>query len=165
MWGSRSIFMTQTITKHNSVAVELIGFRDQKQKDFLFKLLNELAPLFPHWVKDIEVRFVSNDEVNNSPCLAEIAQYPEYKLIRINLFCIFFEDSEEKQRDNLIHELAHTTIGIFTTWVRETLLPPFEDINTTLHEVLKKETTYKLEAVTQELTETFKDLLEAKREI
>jgi hypothetical protein len=123
-------------------------FDNPEQESIAKELVDELASLFPIWVRRLYVHSVRKD---NQSITASVRLHSDYLFATLELPASFFELQPNDRRHAILHETVHMYHEPILVWVRDKVIYPIKDRNKELHEYLDEEFTERIERFTTDM--------------
>ena len=127
------------IAAHHSVKIEYCNFDKQSNLELIHERLLKVSFLFPRWLDKLNITLYDEAPVETSTSEACVRSGNwEYGFADIDVYAKFFDRSERRQDEILVHELMHIAHGKLMDFDRKHLLKYVkgknEELGAHLHE-------------------------------
>lgn len=119
---SEGIFMTAS---RCGIRLNFCGFENGENEGKVAQMLGEFRYLFPAWIGQLTVK---PDVPDDNDTLLSIWFDMKYLRATIGIAPAFWVLTSHKQRQCLLHEIAHAWLAQMTSWVRNRLLSGQDDL-------------------------------------
>lgn len=124
----------------------LPGVPDEVKASLLL-LFEKFFWLLPRWCEELVVQFMPKTEDNAE---LSLLNSEEYRWVKLFIYPVWLQSSEEERAYNLIHEFVHASNGYLSDYLKRIIDAYVSDEKT--REVLKSEWQFYVERSTQDIT-------------
>lgn len=123
------------------------GFENEGILAHVKAIMESYRALLPDWLNSLSIVSSAQDGPGN--CLKVHYNQHEYMHARISVFPVWFDQTEERQRIGIIHELVHIQHAALLDFAESHLIDPIKERNQELHDYIHEEFRVKLERFTE----------------